>query len=115
MFITLLYYLMLEVISRCGSKGKGKVHPRRIHEGPEGEQIYVYTSTPPSTTALDRGGWSTPRPGRFTLPPPPGKTLYPLYRRLGGPQGRYGRESKISRPPGLDPRAVQPVAIGYTA
>jgi hypothetical protein len=29
----------------------------------------------------------TPRPGRFT----PGKTRYPLYRRLGGPQGRSGR------------------------
>jgi hypothetical protein len=33
---------------------------------------------------LDEGGWSTPRPGRFT----PGKeTRYPLYRRLGGPPG----------------------------
>jgi hypothetical protein len=38
-------------------------------------------------------GWSTPRPGRFT----PGKqTRYPLNRRLGGPQGRSGRGSKIS-------------------
>jgi hypothetical protein len=45
------------------------------------------------TLALDRGGWSTPRPGRFT----PGKeTRYPLYRRLGGPQGRSGRMLKIS-------------------
>ena len=31
------------------------------------------------------GGWSTPHPGCFT----PGKvTRYPLYRRLGGPQGQ---------------------------
>ena len=36
------------------------------------------------------------RPGR-TLPP--GKTRYPLYRRLGEPQGRSGRVQKISPPP----------------
>jgi hypothetical protein len=45
-------------------KGKGKVHPRTGHEGPEEEQIY--SSTIPSTSALDRGGWSTQCPGRFT-------------------------------------------------
>jgi hypothetical protein len=27
---------------------------------------------------------------------PPGKTRYPLYRRLSGPQGRFGRVRKIS-------------------
>ena len=32
--------------------------------------------------ALEGGEWSAARPGR-TLPP--GKTLYPFYRRLGGP------------------------------
>jgi hypothetical protein len=40
---------------------------------------------------------------------PRGKTRYPLYRRLGGPQGRYGRVRKISPPPGFDLRTVQPV------
>ena len=44
---------------------------------------------------------------------PPGKTRYPLYRRLGRPQGRYGRVWKISLPPGFDPRTVQPVASRY--
>jgi len=39
------------------------------------------------TAALEGGEWSTARPGR-TLPP--GKTRYPFYRRLGGPQGRSG-------------------------
>ena len=29
---------------------------------------------------------------------PPGKTRYPLYRRLGGPQGPSGRVRKISPP-----------------
>jgi hypothetical protein len=45
---------------------------------------------------------------------PPRKTRYLLYRRLGGPQGRYGRLRKISPPPGFDPRTVQPVASRYT-
>ena len=45
---------------------------------------------------------------------PPGKTRYPLYRRLGGPQDRSGRERKISPSPGFDPRTVQPVASRYT-
>ena len=45
---------------------------------------------------------------------PPGKTRYPLYRRLGGPQGRSGRVRKISPPPGFDPRTVQPVASRCT-
>ena len=45
---------------------------------------------------------------------PPGKTRYPLYRRLGGSQGRSGRVRKISPPQGFDPRTVQPVASRYT-
>ena len=39
-----------------------------------------------------RGQWLAARPGR-TLPP--GKTRYPLYRRLGGPQGRSGRTKNV--------------------
>ena len=57
-----------------------KVRPRTGHEGPEGE--YRYSSILHLTSVLDAGGWSAPRPGRFT----PGKeTRYPLYRRLGRP------------------------------
>jgi hypothetical protein len=44
---------------------------------------------------------------------PPGKTQYPLYRRLGGPQGQSGSAKKISPTPGFDPRTVQPVAGRY--
>ena len=64
---------------------------------------------------LDHGtrrGWGvsvTPWP-LFT----PGKTRYPLYRRLGGPQGRSGQLRKISPPPGFHPRTVQSVASSYT-
>jgi hypothetical protein len=45
---------------------------------------------------------------------PPRKTRYPLYRRLGGLQGRCGRVRKISPQPGFDPRTVKPVASSYT-
>ena len=41
---------------------------------------------------------------------PPGNTRYPLYRRLGGPQGRSGRMRKISPPPGFDTRTLKLVA-----
>ena len=51
------------------------------------------------------------RPGRSL---PPGKTRYPLYRRLGGTQGPSGQVRKISPPPGFDLRTVQPVASRYT-
>jgi hypothetical protein len=58
-----------------------------------------YSSTISLTSVLHEGGWSTPRPGRFT----PGKEVrYPLYRWLGGPQGRSGRARKFSPPPGFD-------------
>ena len=45
---------------------------------------------------------------------PPGKTRYPLYRRLGRPQGPSGRVRKILPPLGFDPRIVQPLASRYT-
>ena len=57
-----------------------------------------------------RGEESASRPGHSL---PPGKTRYPLYRRLGGPQGRSGQVGKISPQPGFDPRTVQPVASRY--
>jgi len=87
---------------------KGKVHPITGHEGPEVE--WGYCSTLSLTSALYRVGWSTPHPSRFN----PGKTQYPLYRRLGGPQGWSGWVRKISPPPGFDPQTVQPIASGYT-
>ena len=44
----------------------------------------------------------------------PGINRYPLFRRLGGPQGRSGQVRKILPPPGFDPRTVQPVASLYS-
>ena len=57
-----------------------------------------------------RGEWSAARPGR-TLPP--GKTQYPFYRRLGGPQGRSGRAENLV-PTGIRSRTVQPVVSRCT-
>jgi len=91
------------------SKGKGKGHPVTGHEGPYGEQRYSFTLS--LTSALDRGGYSTPRSGRNL---PPGKTLSPLYRRLGGLEGLSGRVRKISPPLRFDPRTLQDVASHYT-
>jgi hypothetical protein len=62
------------------------------------------------TTALEGGEWSAARPCR-TLPP--GRTRYPFYRRLGGPQGRSER-AEILVPTGIRSRTVQPVVSRYT-
>jgi len=60
------------------------------------------------TTALEGDEGLGSHPGRSL---PPGKTRYPFYRRLSGPQGRSGQVRKIS---GFGPRTVQPVASRYT-
>ena len=80
------------------------VHSRKGYEDTEGKQRNDPTLS--LTSALDVGGWSTPRPGRFTTGK---KTRYALYRRLGGPQGRFGRERETSPTPGFDPRKAKPV------
>jgi len=70
----------------------------------------MYNHTLSLTSAQDGVGGQRHAPAAL----PPGKTRYPLYRKLGGPQGRSGRVRKISPPPGFDPRNVQPVASHYT-
>ena len=79
---------------RGKSKGKGKDHPRTGHEGPEGE--YMYSSTISLTSALNGGVGGQ---GHAPVASHPGKTRYPLYRRLGGTQGPSGRVWKNSPPP----------------
>jgi hypothetical protein len=69
---------------------KDKAHNRTGHEGPEGEKSY--SSILYLTSALDGVGGQSHAPATL----PPGKTQYPLYRRLGGPQNRYERLRKIS-------------------
>jgi hypothetical protein len=73
--------------------GKGKVHPITGHKA-------------------NRWGWvvnAMPRPLY-----PPGKSRYPLYRRLGGPQGRSGQVQKILPPLGFNIQTVLPIASCYT-
>ena len=55
----------------------------------------MYSSTLPSTSALDGVGGQRHAPAALLL----GKARYPSYRRLGGTQGRSGRVQKISPPP----------------
>jgi hypothetical protein len=72
------------------------------------------------TSALEEGECSAASPGR-TLPL--GKTWYPLYRRVGGPQGRSVHSKylrKISPPPGirtpdLQARSQSLYRLHYTA
>ena len=82
-------------------KIKGKVHPVTCCENTEG--AWRYSSTLSLTSALD--GVGAQRHPSAALPP--GITRYPFYTKLGGPQGHSGRVSKISPPPGFDPRTVQ--------
>jgi len=62
------------------------------------------------TAALEGAECSAARPGR-TLPL--GKTRYPFYKRLGGPQGRSGRAENLV-PTGIRSRTVQSVVSRYT-
>ena len=78
---------------------------RTAHRGSRGVALPFHDHG----TRRGEGVSVTPRP-LFA----PGKTRYPLYRRLGEPQGRSGQVRKISPPPGFDPRTLQPVASRYT-
>jgi hypothetical protein len=90
-----------------GPSSKDRCGVWSVNGPPQGR----YSSTLSLTLAQDGGGWSTMRPGCFT----PGKeTQYPMYRRMGGPQGQAGQVQKILPPLGFDPQTVQPVASRYT-
>jgi hypothetical protein len=84
----------------CSKWAYKSVHPITGHEGPRGG-IEVY-STLSVTSALDGLGGHRHVPAVL----PPGKTRYPLFRRLGGSQGRYEQVRKLSPLPGFDPRTV---------
>ena len=103
------------VIQMCFSNTYGKVmctlvQALRLCTGRttyRGSSIELY---PFMTTAVEGDEGSASRPGRSL---PPGKTRYPMYRRLGGPQGRSGQVRKISPQLGFDPWTVQSVASRY--
>jgi hypothetical protein len=90
------------VVNFCIKKRKGT--PNRP-EGPDrGIEVYLYSFL---NSVLEGVGGQH----HATAALSPGKTRYPLYRRLGGPQGRYRRVLKISPLTVFDPLTVQSVAI----
>jgi hypothetical protein len=74
---------------------RGKVLPRAGHEGPEGEQRY--SSTLSLTSALDEGGWSTPRPSRFTS----GNDPVPIVQEAGWATGLVWMAAENLAPTGI--------------
>jgi hypothetical protein len=60
-------------------------HPITGHQEPRGRDRYSSTHSRPRRS-VGVGGQH-----HASAALPPGKTRYPLYRRLGGPQGRSGR------------------------
>ena len=74
-----------------------------LEKGTKVQRGYRYSSVLSLTSALDGVRGQHHAPAAL----PPGKTRYPLYRRLGGSQGRSGQGRKISPASGFDPRTVQ--------
>ena len=60
---------------------KGKVHPTTGHKAHKGQKRYRFTLS--LASAQDGGGWSTPRPGRFT----PRKDPVPTVQEAGQAPG----------------------------
>ena len=74
----------------------------------------MYSSTLSLTSALDGGGWSTPRPGRFT----PGKDPVPIVQEAGWAPGSVwaGAENLAStgiRSPDRPARSESLYRLGY--
>ena len=57
----------------------------------------MYSSTLSLTSALDWGGWSTPRPGRFT----PGEDPVPIVQEAGWAPGPVCTGAENLVPPGI--------------
>jgi hypothetical protein len=91
------------ILENPGIKCKGKLHPRTGHESPEGEHRCSFTIS--LTSALNGVGGQRHAPTAL----PPGKTTYPLHRRLGKPQDRSVLVRKISlSSSGFDLLIIQP-------
>ena len=57
----------------------------------------MYSSTLPATSALDEGGWSTPRPGCFS----PGKDPVPILEEVGWAPGPVWTSAENLAPTGI--------------
>jgi hypothetical protein len=71
----------------------------------------LYGSALSLTSALDEGGWSTPRLNRCT----PGNDPVPIVQEAGlAPRAGLDGFWKYRPPPGFDPRTFQPIVFRYT-
>jgi hypothetical protein len=87
---------------------KAKSSPITGLNRPRGRvEVWLYSFL---TSALEGGGWSASRPGRFT----PGKDPVLIVQEAGWASGPVWSCAKNFAPPGFDPRTVQPVASHYT-
>jgi hypothetical protein len=75
------------------------------------QRVQTYSTTLSLILAVDGGGGL-----KTTLRPliPEKEIWYPLYKRLGGPQGWSGQVRNISPTTWFDPRTVQPLASRFT-
>ena len=69
----------------------------------------MHSSTLSLTSALDGGGWSTPRPGHFT----PGKDPVPMVQEAGWVPGPGWAGAENFGPTGIRSRTLQPVVSQY--
>jgi hypothetical protein len=90
-------YWSVSGVNTSSGRYKVRLALEQAVKAPTGEKMYNPTLS--LTSSPDRGD-------KRHIPAalPSGKTRYPLYRRLGGPQDRSGRVRKISAPPGFDLR-----------
>jgi len=91
---------------RKGKRDKGR--PRTGHEGTEGGvDVSLYSFF---NLGAKWGGWSTPRPGRFT--PRKRKLLSVMQEGAWDPGKFWTGAENLASSPGFDPRTVQPAASG---
>ena len=76
-------------------------------------EVHLYSS---KTSALEGDEWSAAHPAHLL---PPGKTRYPLYRRLGGPRGQSGQAENLAptgiRSPDFPARSQSLYRLSYPA
>ena len=88
-------YIWRKYVGRMETRQKVKFI---LVQAMKAQREQMYSSTLSLTSALDKAGWLTPRPGLFI----PGKeSWYPVYRRLGGPWRRSGRGAENLAPTGI--------------
>jgi hypothetical protein len=105
-FYTLwLRYITLTSSFRWEFKGKG--HPTTGHQGPRGGSRGVAYSF--SSSALEGGGWLSPRTGRFS----PGKDPVPIVQEAGCVPGPVWTCAKNLAPTGIR-SPDRPVVSRYT-